>query len=625
MANIGTLAASIALDTTKFVEGATASRSELRKVAQVMDSLATPSQRLAKEIDELTDLMIKGALGADETLQAIVRLQTAHDQLAESTAAAAAAEQQQQVIQAIQQRAQEEQALIDVASSGTQTLTAGYRGMFSEQRSGFADWLSGTAGVTAATLGTIGAVTALAAAWHNATNSAAEFVDRMQDTAKNLGTTNAEAQALSLAADTMGTDFGTVESSIRKMLATVGEAVGGDKESNGVLAKLGLSAKDLQNAGTFDAFSMVIDRLGEIATVEERAAASAEIFGKAGARMNELIGEGGEGLRAVLADVQRFGAANEAQAKAIEENIDAGKRLSAAWSGFWQQQASEGSGWAASWKVWAAEVIESFNALPAARANFQRQMEEMDKQLAEERQRSAAALIPNSASEMTAEEIQKLFDEQEKARDRTGSGALQLYESLRESVENFGKSSGQKLADDIAKANPALAERAQLLADQLAALEQAKQAEADYAKEQKRIADEAASEAKKAESLALSVETPQERFRRLVAEIDKHYAAGLLTDDIHSRLNKKYLSEMQDASRRTRSHKHTSAFTPAVTTPAAERGSQEAFQAERANRFKGIQLQDIAKQQLEIAKRQSKSQDDTVAELKRINAAEAVV
>lgn len=189
--------------------------------------------------------------------------------------------------------------------------------------------------------GLVGAVTpvtaALAAASYagvKAFGEMSEAIERASDLVDQAGKINIDTESLAslrFSAKQAGVDVGTLDKSLEQLQKRLG--AGKNAEA---LESIGLSAEKLKGLELDAAFLEIADALKVVSNDSERAALSAEIFGKAGQELTNLINQGSEAIKLQRQEAEALGLVlKDDAAKGLEELGDAQERISMAWEGAW--------------------------------------------------------------------------------------------------------------------------------------------------------------------------------------------------------------------------------------------------------------------------------------------------
>lgn len=148
-----------------------------------------------------------------------------------------------------------------------------------------------------------------AAAFAGGIKSVIDFADSLNDLSKRTGIAVETLGGLGYAAKQNGVELETVAKGTQKLAQNMADAAAGGKQTEAAFASIGVQVKNLDGTlKPLDAtlFS-VADKFASYADGPEKAALATELFGKAGAQLIPLLDEGGEKLRALVDEYQRYG------------------------------------------------------------------------------------------------------------------------------------------------------------------------------------------------------------------------------------------------------------------------------------------------------------------------------
>ena len=131
-------------------------------------------------------------------------------------------------------------------------------------------------------------------------------VDSLNDLSLRTGIALKPLQGFTLAAKLAGVDAEGFAVAVTKMSVNIGKAEPGDAFAKS-LGSIGVSLADLQGMNPEAQFSAISKAIGEIPTTAGRAAASVEVFGKAGASLAPLFKDGAASLADLTARAERLG------------------------------------------------------------------------------------------------------------------------------------------------------------------------------------------------------------------------------------------------------------------------------------------------------------------------------
>ena len=160
----------------------------------------------------------------------------------------------------------------------------------------------GFAGISAGA----GIITGLGSSALEMASRVATSADSLNDLSLRTGIALKPLQGFKLAAKLAGVDAEGFAVAVTKMSVNIGKAEPGDAFAKS-LGSIGVSLADLQGMNPEAQFSAISKAIGEIPTTAGRAAASVEVFGKAGAALAPLFKDGAASLEDLTARAERLG------------------------------------------------------------------------------------------------------------------------------------------------------------------------------------------------------------------------------------------------------------------------------------------------------------------------------
>ena len=175
------------------------------------------------------------------------------------------------------------------------------------------------------------AAVALGAGFVVATKKALEFADSIAKTADKVGLSTDALQKYRYAADLAGVSNGELDKAFDKLNKSIGETINdGTGAAFDAFEQLGLSS-DLMSGklrGTEPVFLAVSDALAQVDDHSQRAALAADIFGRSGTKLINLMKNGRGDIKAAGDEFERFGGViEEGTLRSSEKAIDAITRL----------------------------------------------------------------------------------------------------------------------------------------------------------------------------------------------------------------------------------------------------------------------------------------------------------
>lgn len=160
-----------------------------------------------------------------------------------------------------------------------------------------------------------------------AVKAAADRLGDLADAADSIGVTTTALQELRYAAMLSGVQQDTLQQALVVLSKNLGDAAMGGGAAKTSLDALGLSASQLSSVPLPDALNTIADKISAIENPMERATLAADLFGKAGVKMINMLSEGSAGLSALREEAHSMGVViNE---DVIRQAQEAGDKLDA--------------------------------------------------------------------------------------------------------------------------------------------------------------------------------------------------------------------------------------------------------------------------------------------------------
>lgn len=157
--------------------------------------------------------------------------------------------------------------------------------------------------------------------------AAADRMGDLADAADSIGITTTALQELRYAAQMSGVQQDTLQQALVVLSKNLGDAAGGGSAAKDSLNALGLSASQLTSVPLPKSLEIIADRIAAVENPMQRATLAADLFGKSGVKMINMLSEGSDGLARMREEAQAMGVV-------IDENIirqaqEAGDKLDA--------------------------------------------------------------------------------------------------------------------------------------------------------------------------------------------------------------------------------------------------------------------------------------------------------
>jgi len=138
-------------------------------------------------------------------------------------------------------------------------------------------------------------------------NSTATLGDEVAKTGDKIGIALGPFQELRYAAERSGVSTQKFDSSLERFVKRMGEATSGTGAAKKAYDELGLSAEDLAKMTPEDSLALVADRLGTVENQSQKVALAAQLFGREGVGMINMLKGGSAGLKELRQDARATG------------------------------------------------------------------------------------------------------------------------------------------------------------------------------------------------------------------------------------------------------------------------------------------------------------------------------
>lgn len=166
----------------------------------------------------------------------------------------------------------------------------------------------------------------------------AQDIDGLAERAVRMGVEVSKLGGLQLAAERGGMSVQQLETSVVKFTKGIQEAARGTGAAERALGELGLNAKDLVKMPLDQRLGAVADKMAGVADETARLEIALNLFGKSGAGMLNMLGEGSAGLAEFQKEAEKLGIViGDEQAEQVGRFADAMDRLKAVTQGFKNQ------------------------------------------------------------------------------------------------------------------------------------------------------------------------------------------------------------------------------------------------------------------------------------------------
>ena len=165
-------------------------------------------------------------------------------------------------------------------------------------------------------------------------------IDQQAKLAQQVGISVDSLKGFRLEAELSGVSNQSFDKSLIKMVRSLGEASQGIGAAKAQLESLGISNKKFFALNPEQQFEVIADKIGGLATTQERAAAASGIFGRAGAELAVTFKKGFGAFGQATQDIKDLGVSlTKIDAAKVEAANDAFTRVKAATTGLSEQLA----------------------------------------------------------------------------------------------------------------------------------------------------------------------------------------------------------------------------------------------------------------------------------------------
>jgi hypothetical protein len=137
--------------------------------------------------------------------------------------------------------------------------------------------------------------------------AALEYAGSLAEISQQLGVTTRDLQVFRFAAGQVGVKQEELEKGLGKLTITLGQVAAGAKAPAAALKAIGLNAQEVARMNTGDAFRAIADGLAQVTDRSQRAAIEVALFGRAGAKLDNLLAGGSGALNELANAAERLG------------------------------------------------------------------------------------------------------------------------------------------------------------------------------------------------------------------------------------------------------------------------------------------------------------------------------
>lgn len=153
--------------------------------------------------------------------------------------------------------------------------------------------------------GFIGAITV--GSFVQITRNALEYAGSLGEVSQQLGVTTRDLQVLRFAAGQVGISQEELETGLQKLTITLGKVAAGAEAPIKALKAIGISASELKGKDAGQALRIIADALQNVTDRSQRAAIEVALFGKSGAKLDNLLSGGSRAINNLEAAADKLG------------------------------------------------------------------------------------------------------------------------------------------------------------------------------------------------------------------------------------------------------------------------------------------------------------------------------
>lgn len=157
--------------------------------------------------------------------------------------------------------------------------------------------------------------------------TAADKLGDLADAANSIGITTDALQELRYAAQMNGVDQAVLQQSLTVLSKNLGDAALGGSSAKKSLEELGISAIQLTSMPLPQALAVIADKFAGIENPAQRATLAADLFGKSGIKMTNMLAEGSAGMEKLRQEANDLGVVVDESV--IKKAAEAGDMLDA--------------------------------------------------------------------------------------------------------------------------------------------------------------------------------------------------------------------------------------------------------------------------------------------------------
>jgi hypothetical protein len=152
---------------------------------------------------------------------------------------------------------------------------------------------------------------------------ALQYAGSLGEISQQLGVTTRDLQTFRYAAGQVGVSQEELEKGLLKLTVTLGQVAAGAKAPTKALQAIGVTADQLKGKNTGEAFRIIADGLEKVTDRSQRAAVEMALFGRSGAKLDNLLAGGRGAIDELSAAAEKLGIVlSDRQIQEADETAD---------------------------------------------------------------------------------------------------------------------------------------------------------------------------------------------------------------------------------------------------------------------------------------------------------------
>ena len=137
--------------------------------------------------------------------------------------------------------------------------------------------------------------------------SIADGLEEVLQTSQRLGVASEQYYALQIGAKNANIETETFDKGMTKLYKTLGDAAMGSKGAAKAFADLGIDVATFTKLRMDQQLGIIAQKLADMPDATQKTAAAMKLFGKAGSDLQNMLGDGAQGIRDIMAAAEDLG------------------------------------------------------------------------------------------------------------------------------------------------------------------------------------------------------------------------------------------------------------------------------------------------------------------------------